>query len=515
MSWHLTDLLGRTRVMPSKIEAEKMSHIRPTIMDIGCPRLARQGDLPKASKSVSRPVAQAQLEGRAGDAAVGPRVTRRALVGVTTTLSGTVTACARRSSGADQPPAKLSGPAAITAWLDPTGTFVPFFDGQIDLFRKANPSIAVTVEPLGDGNKLQANVVGGTPPDLIRGNLTSMWTFVKQPGVLEPLDGYLDKRGKSDFYDWPRDGSTYNGKMWQWPWMLNPTGIAVNRSIFREKNADNLVPQQGPKADWTFDQWKAALRAVSSVRGDAERDVYGTGWAAKDAGGDYYMLMYLWGNGAELYDKDQTKCTINTPEGYAGLQMIADVVLRERLALPGPENSVLNDLRPIFYRKQLAILHAAPADIAMVQDRLKDGTIAPPFDAQFLPTPHAPNKKSISYVAVNTFLVFKQKDMNRTTAAMRLAFHLTDVPAAKAIVPIGQLPARRSAGNIYPDDPNRTVALGMLDNSRDQGRSIAVTEIRTLFNNAARAVLTGQQTAQVALDEFARLGNIALAKANA
>src|SRR5262249_18243035 len=177
----------------------------------------------------------------------------------------------------------------ILAWLDTSGsgttTFAPFHEAQLDVFRAANPMVTVTVEPIGDANKLQANVVAGTPPDIFRTSYPTMYQYQKQ-GVLEPIDAYLDKRGKTDFYDWARDISTIGGTMYEWPWLLNPVGPVVTRSVFKEKRADALLPPPGPKADWTFDQWKAAMKAVTSVTGDSDRDTYGTAFAALDNGRD-------------------------------------------------------------------------------------------------------------------------------------------------------------------------------------------------------------------------------------
>jgi multiple sugar transport system substrate-binding protein len=298
--------------------------------------------------------------------------------------------------------------------------------------------------------------------------------------------------------------------------MLNPVGPIVNRSVFKEKNADSLLPQPGPKADWTFDQWKAALRAVTSVTGDPDRDTYGTAWAAKTTTGDYYMMMYMWSNGAELFDKEQTKVLANSPEGVAAMQMLADLVIRDRLARPEPWNDDTAALRPFYQRKRLAILNGAPSDIADVDAGLKSGSILPPFEAQFMPVPHGPGKKATTFIAVQSFVVFRQpKDLDRTRAAMRLGFQVTDNAAQQAITPLGQLPVRKSVGNIYPNDVNRTTALATLDNGRDEGRLPEVAEIRTLFNTMAKDVFQGSKSPKDALDEMVRQSVPIMAKSTA
>src|SRR5262249_21396068 len=93
----------------------------------------------------------------------------------------------------------------------------------------------------------------------------------------------------------------------------------------------------------------------------------------------------------------------------------------------------------------------------------------------------------------------------RARAAMRLGFQVTDNPAQRAIAPLGQLPVRKSVGNIYPNDVNRTTALATLDNGRDEGRLPEVADIRTLFKAMVKDVFQGNKTPKDALDEMARL----------
>jgi ABC-type glycerol-3-phosphate transport system substrate-binding protein len=471
--------------------------------------------MPAALPTPALPAYCAPGHGGALRAGTLPRRHLLALLGGAPLALGIGGACRGRDDrSASPPPLK---PVTITAWLDSaaggTPAFAPFHEQQVARFQQAHPTITVTVEPIGGtGASLQARVAAGDPPDLVRSNFIPMFAFAKQ-GALEPIDAFLDRRGKADFYDWARDGSTVDGKMYQWPWMLNPTGVVVNRSLFAQHNAAHLLPAQGPTADWTFDRWLAALRAVTVHTGDPEQDVYGTAFAAKTTTGDYYIMMYLWSNGAELYNREQTRVTLCSPEGIDGLQLLVDLVHRTRLAAPRPEEADTRDLRPLFHRTRLGILNGAPSDVADVEAGLQQGTIAPPFEALFLPVPHAPGKKAAAFVAINSFLVFRQpKEPDRTAAAMRLGFHLTDTPAQRAIRPLGQLPVRKSAGNIYPDDLNRTTAYAVIENARDMGRFPENGEIRTLFNQLVREVFTLQKGAKAALEEFCRLAEPIMAK---
>jgi ABC-type glycerol-3-phosphate transport system substrate-binding protein len=421
-------------------------------------------------------------------------------------------AAACGSAAGGQPaadPQAAGAPVTITAWL-PRATpsqaaYPPYIEQQLARFGSAHPTVRVNSEVAGEAEKLQAAVVSGDPPDIVQSNNIPMFMWASQ-GALEPIDPFLDRRGKDDFYAFAQNVSTIKGKMYEWPWLQNPTGVVINRSMFAARGAAAVLPQGGVKADWTIEQWRTALRAVASVSGDPERDVYGTAFLAAANSGDYWQLMYLWGNGAELYDKDETRVLINSPEGVGGLQMLVDLVHNDRLAAPNPEQRDYANTLELFLAKRTGLLNGAPAAIAEADRRVGDGRIPPPFEALLMPPPHAPGKRPAAFIGVQSWLVFRQdKDKNRTAGAMRLGSFITDTAAQKEIAPLGELPVRKSAGNVYPDDPNRTTALAILEFGRTMGSFPENGKVRDLWRQAAQAAFTKQKSPKDALDEMARL----------
>ncbi len=420
-------------------------------------------------------------------------------------------ACAPVRTGTQaQKPLALAKPVAITAWLPATGNYAEYLQNQVALFQQSQDKVKVTVEPPGAADKLQASIVAGDPPNIQQSNYIPMYMWQLQD-ALEPIDAYLDKRGKSDYFDWAREGSTIKGKMYEWPWMLNPTGVVVNKSLLAERGALGLVPPQGLNADWAFDQWRAILRAATLLTGDDTRDVYGTAFMGTTTW--YWEMMYLWGNGAEIYNQDETKVVINSPEGVAGLQMLVDVQFRDRFAAPNPEALDATKTAELYYAKRLGILGGSNSNIGEVERRIKGGAILPPLESAFMPPPHAPGKKPAAFVAIQSFLVFKQsKDPDLTAGAMQLGSFLTDTPAQKAITSIGELPVRKSAGNIYTDDINRTTGFKVIENGRSMGRFPENGQIRELWRDAIQAVWRREKSPKEALDNMVRLSEPIMAK---
>ena len=413
------------------------------------------------------------------------------------------------AAAAEKPPV-VAKPVTITVWFPPTGNYTEYLTSQTTLFQQSQDKVKVTVEPSGATDKLQASIVAGTPPNLQQSNYIPMFLWHAQ-GALEPVDQYMDKRGKGDYHDWAREGSTIQGKFFEWPWMLNPTGAVVNRTLLADRGAQAQMPAQGTTADWTFDQWRKLLQASATVTGDVTKDVYGTAFMGTTTW--YWEMMYLWGNGAEIYNSDETKVIVNSPEGVAGLEMLVDVQTKDRVAAPGPEGLDTTKTFELFYTKRAALVGGSNANIGEVDRRIKGGTLMAPFDAAFIPPPHAPGKRAAAFVAVQSFLVFKQsRDADTTVGAMQFGAFLTDTPAQQAITGIGELPVRKSAGNIYAGDPNRTTGFAVIENGRSMGRFPENGEVRVLWQDAIRAVWTREKTPKDALNDLVRLSEPIMAK---
>ena len=143
----------------------------------------------------------------AGAAGRAKGTTRRGALAWLGAVPPLMAAACSGAGGAGQAPLQVSKAVTITAWFPVTGNYAPYLQAQTDAFQQANPKVKVTVEPSGTTDKLQAAIVGGEPPDLQQSNYIPMFMWA-QRGALEPVDQYLDKRGKGDFYDWARDGSS-------------------------------------------------------------------------------------------------------------------------------------------------------------------------------------------------------------------------------------------------------------------------------------------------------------------
>src|SRR5690349_10526581 len=63
-------------------------------------------------------------------------------------------------------PVTVSKPVTLTAWFPVSGTngYPEYLQNQVTLFQQSQDKVRVNVEPPGATDKLQAAIVGGTPP---------------------------------------------------------------------------------------------------------------------------------------------------------------------------------------------------------------------------------------------------------------------------------------------------------------------------------------------------------------
>ena len=248
--------------------------------------------------------------------------------------------------------------------------------------------------------------------------------------------------------------------------------------------------------------------------GGPDRDVYGTAFLGTTTW--YWEMMYLWGNGAEIYNKDETKVIICSPAGVEGLQMLVDLVQRERVGAPDPESTDATKAFELFYNKRIGILNGSTANIGRRGRRLKDGTILPPFDAQFCP-PRTPRGRSRppSWPSRASSCSGRRRHGPHPggDAAGR---HLTDTPAQKAITPLGAAAGAQVGGQHLRQttQPHDRLRRRSRTGAR-MGRFPENGEIRKLWQNAVQAGLEAEKTPKEALDEMCRLSEPIMAKSQA
>ena len=191
-----------------------------------------------------------------------------------------------------------------------------FKDKMIPLFEKRNPGIEVKLLLVTGGSnvdKLMTMMAAGTPPDVMYLQDTALPNFVAK-GVLLNLNEFAkeDKEFNiSDFYPAGIKLGSIDGKLYLVPRVTGVVVVFYNKKLFDEAH----IPY--PEKDWKWDDlYKIGKALTRDINNDARIDQWGI------AGLDNIVAWtnLINQNGGSLFNKDKTKCLIDSPEAIEAVE---------------------------------------------------------------------------------------------------------------------------------------------------------------------------------------------------
>jgi multiple sugar transport system substrate-binding protein len=281
------------------------------------------------------------------------RVLRTVAAGVALAGGGLLAACA--GSGA-QPGVslKVDKPTTITYLFNGnlTGTVTDISRRLYESeFRAENPNVTIDFQGSGSsGNehltKILALSAAGTQPDAFYLSNTSDVPSLTAKGVVRSLDDLIRsdaKFKKDEWFEVAFGAWNYEKKQYGLPWQGGPLVMYYNKELFAEAG---VAPPA--EASWTFDAWREAGTRLRRVMSGGET----TRWAT-DVGGQW--LHWLYAFGADVLDKTNKKCILDSKEALTGLQMMADFIHRDQIALR-PQDFGGKTHQQLFMEKRLAVI---------------------------------------------------------------------------------------------------------------------------------------------------------------
>jgi multiple sugar transport system substrate-binding protein len=179
--------------------------------------------------------------------------------------------------------------------------------------------------------KVQTMIAAGTAPDITSaaaGDLASM-SARNQLLKLDPLI----RRDRYDLKDY------FERAVKQWQWEGSQTGLPrgfANQVLYYNVDLFERAGLKAPPADWqssawTWDEFLGAARALTQTADDGASGVWGYGlWP----GLRFTYGLFVWNAGGDILSPDGKSCVIDRPEAIAGLQFMADLVARHKVAPP-------------------------------------------------------------------------------------------------------------------------------------------------------------------------------------
>lgn len=382
-------------------------------------------------------------------------------------------------------------------WPDKDDNKYHWLDAKIKEYEAANEGIEVELVqvPWAElGDKLGVAIAGKSWPDIapvdISGSAVSI-DHIEQ-GVVEPIDGFLDKDEKADFYENALDAYTYDGKLYGIPNSITLHSMLLNLDLFEE--AGVTPPENG---EWTYDEFLEAAKKLTFDRdGDGKMDVYG--FSTYVMPGYYESWPFFYKNGGSPLNEDMTEFTFDSPEAVQAIQDLADLKLTEKVA---PETHGGNDVGGTFQawaneeQRTVAMQPWATWAIGAAQGKYPTN-----FMVANYPTGESDTPKTIG--GVGGWVMFHQEDANKKAAIADFMKFISSAEEQNVMAQnYGIFPARISAAEMDPfkDNPEMTRAMEMSDQVVMLPRHPEWKKIDEAIQTQLQLVFNGEKTAEEAM----------------
>lgn len=404
----------------------------------------------------------------------------------------------------------------ITWWNFPS--FQPL-DGEtgkyekqiIEAFNKQHPEIKVNLEMLtyeAGPEKLNVAIASNTAPDVIYDAPGRILDWGKKD-LLAPLDDMITDEIRNDISPALWKQSMVGDTTYMYPINTAPFMMGVNKTIFEEIGAIDLLPLDRPDRTWTVEEYEKALQAVK----EKAPDIIPSGFFAKSQAGDQGTRAYLANLGnSRFFTEDYSQVAINTDKAGAALDWIVKGV-KDKLIISGSESLTAADVNDLFLQGKLAFSINYSPVLRAQNDPLKKA----PFEDVLLPFPTIDGAKPQLEPYLGGMAVFNNGDEDKIAASKKLVDFIANDPewGNKNLIQTGGLSARNSITGLY-DDPEYTYSEQAREFYTDPPTIVdGWAEVRTFWFPELQRALLNVVPGKEALDTFAKNANEAIAKAKA
>lgn len=196
-------------------------------------------------------------------------------------------------------------------------SFGPWWKALVAEYEKQNPTVRInlTNAPSNDHHRmLTTRFAAGNPPDIVHMTARFVWGYADE-GVLEPLDGWMDKTDIKTSWVPTQKSMTVDGKTW---------GLILLNYGFALFYNEPMLAAAGIEVPRTEEAFLAAARALTKDRdGDGRIDQYGVALNTSTSSWAYVTFMHfhagrdreLIGTDGKLDSQAEIARTLATIEG--------------------------------------------------------------------------------------------------------------------------------------------------------------------------------------------------------
>ncbi len=255
-------------------------------------------------------------------------------------------------------------PVTIEFWNTYTGPLEDELTSIVDDFEKSHPGITVKLvyQPYDSIlQSLQTSVAAKKPPALSQLELTQMAQLASF-GALDPLEKNMSAadatKVEKAMIPAIKTANSYDDTVYSVPMGYNSNVLYYNPDLIQKAG---LTPGELPKT-WA-ELEKDGQLLTQDTDGDGTPDIYGYGFPAQ---APWILEVRTWQAGAEIFDKDNTKATFNSPAAAKVFANYQDLVKQGAGEMVQTDSS-LNQLTDLFAAGKIAMFEQSSTAMQGIQ----------------------------------------------------------------------------------------------------------------------------------------------------
>lgn len=364
----------------------------------------------------------------------------------------------------------------------------------IAVFEKSHPNVRVELEITPWSrvfDKLMISSAGGRPPDVTR--ISSEWFHpIAAKGLLEPLEPYVKRDGYDleDFYPQAIEGwGKYKGVLYEIPTDIDVHAMYYNKDMFDQHKL--------PYPDWSWD-WDKLVEMSRKLTRDTNGDGRADQWGCAP---DVWWQTYVYASGGSILSEDLSRCVLDQPAAYEGLQFMSDLVNKYRVAPTAADAANLGPMK-LFTTGKLGMLISGSWAAGLVfPNEIKD------FTYDVAPIPKGPKARA-TFIGGAAYAILA-RSRHKEEAWEFLKFmtgkeYQRSAALRSQIVP-SRISVAESGAYLTLDAPpkNRKVFLDMIAYGRVKPGVACGPEMDQIITSELDLVRLGKKSAKEACEKLA------------
>ncbi|MFJ4900019.1 MULTISPECIES: ABC transporter substrate-binding protein [unclassified Streptomyces] len=349
-----------------------------------------------------------------------------------------------------------------------------YWDGLVKAFEKKHDGVKVKVETFPWANRdtaLATAIASGKGPDAVYLIPDQLPKYTKS---IIPATDYMPASAKSDYTDFALKSVTVDGKPLATPILTSANPLICDKRVF-DAIGEKSYPSSWADLESLAPKLKKKGYYATSYSGDTQQTLNMT----------FYPL--LWQAGGDVFSEDGKNVTFNDAAGVKALTYLKKLVEGGYTDKDLVTTTPKLEQTPTAKGKVACTWQNTPADVEPFWGK-ENIVVQPPLK----------DTASVGYGTVGALAMLKGADKKNT--GDWLNFVAESKNSAGLQKAAGYFPARKSGGDLYPDDKLQT-AVGATLPSMDVGPlQDKAREVQGVLAPEIQAALLGKKSPQDALD---------------